>query len=208
MKADYLRFVFECLSGEDGLLNNPAFQVPEAFGDDTEARLKNEISKEKDIDCEICNPKKADGSTFDPNAFYNKKVTLLEYMKHEVFHEYEKAKRQIFEANMNSVQLKVEPEINELTHAPFHPVFLSSLMNQQVFKRECMLQEQKKKETKEVQQSVKIQRETQAMNKEIIDYIQKWLTNVEVNGHIDSLQSNEERKQATNLYELLEKCIS
>jgi hypothetical protein len=59
-----------------------------------------------------------------------------------------------------------------------------------------------------VQQSVKIQRETQSLNKEIIDYIQKWLTTVEVNGHIDSLQSNEERKQATNLYELLEKCIS
>lgn len=117
--------------------------------------MKNEIKQEKEFDCEICNPKK-EGSSFDPSSFYNRKSTLLEYMKHEVFHEYEKAKRQIFEANMNQVQLKVEAEINELTHAPFHPVFLSSIMNQQVFKRECMLQEQKKKETNDVQQSVKI----------------------------------------------------
>jgi len=70
-------------------------------------------------------------------------MTLSEYFKHEVMHEYEMARRQILDKQYNLVQLpgKTEDDGRESSgYAQFHPVFLSSLLNQQVFKRECMLQ--------------------------------------------------------------------
>jgi hypothetical protein len=49
MKADYLRYIFECLNGDDGLLKNDDMfrdesgkvltREKEGFDDDTEARL-------------------------------------------------------------------------------------------------------------------------------------------------------------------------
>jgi len=55
---------------------------------------------------------------------------------------------------------------------------------------------------------VKITRETKEKNKEISENIQKWLSAIEVNGHIDSLTNNDERQLAWNLLELLEKCLA
>ena len=56
-------------------------------------------------------------------------MTLLEFFEHEVNHEYEKAKRELFNKTMNPVALIKEEGINELDEAPFHPVFLASLLN-------------------------------------------------------------------------------
>jgi len=53
MKADYLRYISECLCGEDGLLTNIVSE--EKFDDDMEDKLKNEIRKEAQIDCWLCN---------------------------------------------------------------------------------------------------------------------------------------------------------
>lgn len=64
-------------------------------------------------------------------------------MKHEVIHEYEKSKRQIFEKDYNLAKIKdSDQEAGFPTQAPFHPVFLSTLMNQQVFRRECVKYEE------------------------------------------------------------------
>lgn len=98
MKADYLRYIFECISGDQGLLvtqTDPCFFAPEAFDDDVESRVKHEIRREENIGCLICNPKDAPGEdSVDYMAeFYKKKMTLMDYMKHEVFHEFERAKR-------------------------------------------------------------------------------------------------------------------
>jgi len=123
------------------------------FNDDIETKMLREISKEVPIDCELCYPpltaaEKLDPKNlkaFDPKTFYLKPMTLQEYFKHEVYHEYEKAKRCIFDKDHNPISLDKKEGINELHVAPFHPIFMSSLMNQQVFKRECMIQEQKQK---------------------------------------------------------------
>ena len=67
---------------------------------------------EEAIDCEICNPKNfykeaddlkdrsLDWSEEKRLAFYDKPMTILEFMQHEVTHEYEKAKRAILGKDM------------------------------------------------------------------------------------------------------------
>ena len=56
MKADYLRYIFECLNGDDGLLKNDeqftqdgiAYnRIIEQFNDDTKEREKAEIRQEE-----------------------------------------------------------------------------------------------------------------------------------------------------------------
>jgi len=46
------------------------------------------------------------------------------------------------------------------------------------------------------------------MNKQINDYIQKWLSAIEVGQHIEDLGNSEDKQMTWNLFELLEKCIS
>ena len=55
MKADYLRYISECLNGDDGLLTNIVEE--ETFDDDMESKQKNEIRKEGEVDCWLCNDK-------------------------------------------------------------------------------------------------------------------------------------------------------
>jgi len=179
MKADYLHFIFECLSGDDGLLSKRVFpqffNVTEKFDDEAEKRFGMEINEnEIQIDCEVCEEQSIiDGKNFHVKHFYeNKEMTLLEYMHHEVLHEYEQAKRCIFEKNFNQTTVKNEDGREpEMGIAPFHPIFMSSLMNQQVYKRQCMLEDQKRKEEDNKDESVKIRRETQEKNKKIIETI-------------------------------------
>lgn len=112
----------------------------------------NEISQEDQvIDCDICNPnyytRNKKGKVVDAvswtqdnlNEFYSKDMTLLEFFEHEVNHEYEKAKRELFNKTMMPVALQKEEGINDLDEAPFHPVFLASLLNQKVFRRESSI---------------------------------------------------------------------
>ncbi len=53
MKADYLRYISECITGDDGLLTN--IVESESFDDDLLDKEKNEIRKEAQIDCWLCN---------------------------------------------------------------------------------------------------------------------------------------------------------
>ena len=50
-------------------------------------------------------------------------------MAGEVIGEYDNAKQEIFDKEFKSKKVSLEEGINNLTVAPFHPVFLSSLMN-------------------------------------------------------------------------------
>ena len=101
-----MRLIYECLSGENGLLYDD--QNREIFAEFIKNKDSKEISVDDDlIDCELCN------KDFDPeadyqqswtktdrDAFYKQPMTLLEFMEHEVYHEYEKAKRAIFDKDL------------------------------------------------------------------------------------------------------------
>lgn len=256
MKADYLRYIFECLNGDDGLLKNDQIftdddgvvltRQKERFDDDTEQRFKNEINRfEKQITCLFCNRLgereevnlDAEGNQIVGYAnktveeFFKQEKTLIDYFKHEVYHEYERAKLEIFDKEFNQQQQKQIAGINEAPFTPFHPVYLSTLLNQQVFRREVMAYEQKEKEYKleirnaqkkrgceeeehvhqeedesEVEDVVDIKRETSKLNREIIEYVQLALNAIDANGSIETLLGDE-KKLAYNLLELIEKCI-
>ena len=124
MKADYLRHIYECLSGDNGLLAHD--KKKRSFAEEIARRKAREIAEDEDEDM---------GNELQ-------KKTLLEYMAEQVLSEYDEAKKMIFnESDMKAAQHKTIEGINEHQFAPFHPVFLSSLMNQQVFKRDIMLQD-------------------------------------------------------------------
>lgn len=65
----------------------------------------------------------------------------MEFLIHEVYHEYEKCKQSFFDTEFKSARHKVEEGINDDVVANFHPVFLSCILNQQVFKRDVMEQD-------------------------------------------------------------------
>lgn len=144
MKADQMRLMYEALSGENGLLYHDTEK--KVFLEYIKRRDMKEISEEDElIDNEIQNPNyNPDDNTpwtrADRDAFYSKPMTLLEFMEHEVFHEYEKAKRSIFEKDLTTLARQEKNSLDGLLSAPFHPVFLSALMNQTVFRRGCMIQ--------------------------------------------------------------------
>ena len=57
-------------------------------------------------------------------------MSFMEFFEYEVFHEYEKAKQCIFDKDMKAARHKTEDGINEDAVALFHPIFMSTLMNQ------------------------------------------------------------------------------
>jgi len=61
--------------------------------------------------------------------FLSSEKTLIHYFRHEVFHEYERAKLEIFDRDFNQQHQKLVAGINESPFTPFHPVFMSTLMN-------------------------------------------------------------------------------
>ena len=65
--------------------------------------------------------------------------TILDYMKKEVLDEYESAKLCIFTTDYKNVKTTLAEGLQELEYAPFHPVFLTTLLNQQVFLRDNMI---------------------------------------------------------------------
>ena len=133
MKADQMRLIYESLSGENGLLYHNSER--KSFLDHIKRKDMKEIAEDNElIDCELCNANyNPDDSTpwtrEDRDAFYSQPMTLLEFMEHEVYHEYEKAKRSIFEKDLTTLARQEKKEVDGLLNAPFHPVFLSSLMN-------------------------------------------------------------------------------
>lgn len=109
MKADYLRYIFECLNGDDGLLKNDEkfrhgdkilTRTPERFDDDTEEREKREINKdEKSKHVNLVYPPYKKGDKVIAND--KQEMTLIEYFRNEVYFEYERAKLEIFDKDYN-----------------------------------------------------------------------------------------------------------
>lgn len=126
LKADYLRYIYECLSGDNGLL----------YGDTKKRSFRAAILDRKEM--EIAEDS---GELDDDYDDIDKEETLLDFMKHEVISEYDNARQEIFDNDYKSKKVAIEEGINDLPVAPFHPVFLSSLMNQQVFIRDVMMQD-------------------------------------------------------------------
>ena len=89
MKADYLRYIYECLSGDNGLLSGDNEIID--FSKQIEEREKKEINKEE-MSKEKNKLKRASG---------NVKCTLLEFMENEVFYQYELAKLEICQSEDN-----------------------------------------------------------------------------------------------------------
>ena len=215
LKADYLRYIYECLSGDNGLLAGD--KKKRSFVEEIERRKKREIAEGDDAD-------------YGDNS---KEQTLLEFMADAVESEYEEAKVMIFTEDFKMQKHPLKEGVNEHATAPFHPVFLSSLMNQQVFMRDVMLQNvreritafrhkqqekqgDKKCDPDQIQEihganeetDVAIDKYRKDENQKIIDFIQKWLNNIEVTNSFSTLQSDEDRTTAWNLFELLEKSIT
>lgn len=65
----------------------------------------------------------------------------MEFLHYEVHHEYEKGKQCFFDTEYKTAKHKVEDGINDDVTALFHPIFLSTLLNQQVLKRDVMNQD-------------------------------------------------------------------
>lgn len=150
MKADQMRFIYECLAGANGLLVDD--YEKKSFIDDIKKVESDEINVSEEIlDNPICNPNYYnDEIKWDQNkrnAFYSQEMTLLDFMEHEVVHEYEKAKRALLEKDMVSAT-KIKSKEDGLPQAPFHPIYLSAMMNQQVFMREVCIQKAERKKAK------------------------------------------------------------
>ena len=155
MKADYLRYIYECLSGDNGLLQynmNDKINVKA----DVDMRETHGVKNTDDVD--VCYseiyyslyPTDGKKNTFK-NAkeqldnFYKKDMTLLEYLEHEVVFEYEKVKDQLFDDERKPKKYPKKENPDDFEYAKFHQVFLSSLLNQTVFLGD--VQEQKYRES-------------------------------------------------------------
>jgi len=151
MKAEYLRYVYECVSGDNGLLYGVARK--QSFAAAFQERHEGEISEEqvdKTYHCEIYEKifkeennkegqsKPSSGLSEEEKeqrfaAFYSQERTLRAYLEHEVIFEYEKAKRCFFDERRHPRTLKPEADIQDSEVAEFHSVFLSALLNQCAF---------------------------------------------------------------------------
>lgn len=65
--------------------------------------------------------------------FYSTDMTLLKFLEHEIVFEYEKAKDQLFDNSRRPKKYPMKEYVLDHEYADFHPVFLSSLLNQTVF---------------------------------------------------------------------------
>ena len=143
MKADYLRYIYECISGDNGLLGSRK-NTKSIYKDDIElinARAIKDTESVDVVDSEIyysLHPLDGKQSSFkDPKQklerFYAMEKTLLEFLEHEIVFEYEKVKDQLFDNNRRPKKYQTKDGVLDHEYAEFHPVFLSSLLNQTVF---------------------------------------------------------------------------
>lgn len=134
MKADYMRFIYECLSGDNGLLADATYEQSHLdfshFIKKKEDADAVDTSKIDKVECEIYYIIHSNNSDKNKQMkmddFYKQKRNLIDFLEHEIAFEYEKAKQQFF----NSSHARKRHEDGD---AKFHPVFLSSLLNQTVF---------------------------------------------------------------------------
>ena len=100
MKADNLRIIYECLGNDDGLLRHDTRPL-QSFLDIIIEREMAEVTEDDSdvIKCELCDVTKSTSARkiIPADIKDRNDLSLLLFMEHEVFHEYEKAKLQIFD---------------------------------------------------------------------------------------------------------------
>ena len=109
MKADNLRYIYECLSGDNGLLslkdnNGTKFKdIKVDFSNYLDRKSQEEIRKGADgkndddvvssaIYYKVYNDDKIESALQKLQSFYKNKMSLLKFLEHEIVFEYEKAK--------------------------------------------------------------------------------------------------------------------
>lgn len=95
MKADYLRYIYECLSGDNGLLYG--IDNTENFKELLKRRTKKEISIDE-LHSLTRNSILDEMNERDPEDQY----TLLKFMEHEVIVQYEFAMREICQSRFHN----------------------------------------------------------------------------------------------------------
>ena len=98
MKADQLRFIYECLSGDNGLLGKDKETLIDVTEHTGQRYLdnQNQDTKLDQVDCKIYDKIHKVDETLDLKTkldeFYSKEMSLLTFLEHDVIFEYEKVK--------------------------------------------------------------------------------------------------------------------
>ena len=214
LKADHFRYIYECLSGESGLLRA-----------DTEKQSFFEYIEDKKSEQNNLNKDNAGGFEYE-KVNIREKMTILQYFEMVTKNEYENAKSCIIRKQdekslmagqydqvvVGSKEAKKSLD-KESKDAPYHPIFLSALMNQQVFVRDLLLQEIKDKSAQnkagdhDHKVDMEIEREKSERIKAMIEYVKKYLNHIEVKNCAAEISKNEDSKLHWTLIELLEKTV-
>ena len=156
-------------------------------------------------------------------------MTLLEFMYTQTYMEYEKAKRCIFGADNYSLATHVkklgdDDEVDDsAVHgkktitASFHPIFLSSLLNQQTFKRNYLIDNIERKIRKlgseeKQDKSSKLRNELFDKKKQINKVLKDWVINIDNNSSnlmgADTILDANEKQNTLDLIEIFDKVTS
>ena len=126
MKADYLRYIHECLSGDNGLLanyNDDRFKVD--LKTIVEERDKDGVRQGGDdvdiVESEIyyniysnaTSKNQIKSAKTKMENFYKEPMLLSDFLEHEVVFEYEKAKDQLFDNTHRPRKFEPRRDINE-----------------------------------------------------------------------------------------------
>lgn len=236
MKADYMRFIYECISGDNGLLKSQkADKFVKSFQEDIVEREKNEIRDDKPADeVDIVNSEiyyniypseaekiKVQSAKEKLDLFYREEMTLLKFLEHEIVFEYEKAMDQLFDDTRRPKKFDTKKEgILEETVAQFHPVFLSSLLNQTVFLGDVQQQLYREKQQANLEKvdnnNIADQEgpsDTQVYHRmkdnlqKLYDYVLQWIDEIDNYNYIMGMSNKEDQGTARSIQNLLERAM-
>jgi hypothetical protein len=127
-----MKYVVECLHGHNGLLNNIDISEDHNSLTDKRREFLNLIFEEgQEIICELCEDYlEAPYKSAVKKPRKNRKLTLVELMEHECYHEYERVKMCIYDSSRGGpVEYKDVYNKGDKVPSPFSPLFLSALLN-------------------------------------------------------------------------------
>ena len=246
MKADYLRHIYECLSGDNSLLGDSKFDEFN-FKDDVDKRNTDTLESNDQmefVESEIyysIYPADGQKESFK-NAkdklenFYSKKMSLLEFLEHEVVFEYEKVKDQLFDNDRRPKKLTQKKDILDHELAEFHPVFLSALLNQTVFLGDVQDQrykedthkaidaanrkkngqdsaeskiesKQRKKESEQYLSDAAIYSRKKENFSKLYQYVLRWTDEIDNFSYIMTMSNRENQETSRSIQNLLERAM-
>ena len=128
-------------------------------------------------------------------------------MYYQTYFEYEKAKRCIFSEKSSDKSSHFQPAEHGSAlgakaadggpvTAAFHPILLSSLLNQQSFKRDYMVSKYQKLIEVTRADEAKYSNRRQEENQGIIKYVKRWINLIELQGYFQHIVAGDERQVA------------